>query len=186
MRAGAASRGADGPMPQLSELAEALAAARPPLDEPAQDFLVLRLRELSRGEPLPPEPRDATLPASRILRDEQGRITGLWGLSVEPTSHALEFGGRTLYTWCAWDALFLPELLGGPAIVRSRCHTTGAPVRVTVHPDALGPADPTTTVLSMVPLVRDLDLHVTDAFCGRVHFFASSEAARPWMEQSDD
>jgi len=33
--------------------------------------------------------------------------------------HALQFDGRTLYAWCAWDTLFLPELLGRPARVTS-------------------------------------------------------------------
>jgi alkylmercury lyase len=26
---------------------------------------------------------------------------------------------RTLWTWCAWDSLFLPEILGHPARVTS-------------------------------------------------------------------
>ncbi len=34
-----------------------------------------------------------------------------WGLAIAETKHRLEVDGRALYTWCAWDSLFLPEIL---------------------------------------------------------------------------
>ena len=41
-------------------------------------------------------------------------------------SHRFEVAGRTLYTWCAWDSLFLPQILGQEAEVESTCPLTAA------------------------------------------------------------
>lgn len=44
--------------------------------------------------------------------DEEGRIVGMPGLSVLRTPHRFEVSGRHLYTWCAWDALFISRVIG--------------------------------------------------------------------------
>lgn len=41
------------------------------------------------------------------------------GPSVVEAPHRLRLDARTLYTWSAWDTLFLPELLGRPAEIES-------------------------------------------------------------------
>ena len=57
--------------------------------------------------------------------DEQGRIVGL-GLTLRLTPHRLQFEGRTLFAWCALDALLFPILLGRPVSIKSRAE---APAR---------------------------------------------------------
>nr|WP_055469056.1 organomercurial lyase [Streptomyces sp. NBRC 110030] len=70
--------------------------------------------------------------------DTEGRVIG-HGLTINPTPHRYETGGRTFYTWCALDTLAFPAVLGHTAQVTSACRATGRPVRLTVTPD--GPAD---------------------------------------------
>lgn len=65
-------------------------------------------------------------------RDHDGAVVAFSGLSLRPTKHRLAVAGRQLFTWCAWDTLFLPELLDQPAEVGSTCPVTGAPVRLRV------------------------------------------------------
>jgi len=43
--------------------------------------------------------------------DDAGDIVGA-GLSLRPTMHLFEIGGRRLYTWCALDTLIFPAMLG--------------------------------------------------------------------------
>ena len=50
-------------------------------------------------------------------------------------------GGRAVYACCAIDALGVAPMLGTPAAVRTRCHSSGAPLRFDVDPVA-GPCDP--------------------------------------------
>ena len=36
------------------------------------------------------------------------------------------FNNKKLYTWCAWDTLFIPALLGSRAQVKSICPVTNS------------------------------------------------------------
>lgn len=91
-------------------------------------------------------PLDAAAGALRrvpnVRYNAQDRIIGYGGLSVEPTAHRFEAGGRVLYTWCAWDALFLPEILDANARVESRCPVTREPVRLALSPGSLQRVEP--------------------------------------------
>src|SRR2546422_6561781 len=52
-----------------------------------------------------------------VYPDDEGRVLGFGGLAAAPMHHRLEVDGRTLWTWCAWDSLFIPEILGKRARV---------------------------------------------------------------------
>src|SRR5207245_1750782 len=68
-----------------------------------------------------------------VYLDERERVIGFWGLTIRPMAHRLLLDDRVLYAWCAWDTLFLPELIGKPAQVKSTCPTTGTPISLSVH-----------------------------------------------------
>lgn len=113
--------------------------------------------------------------------DEAGRIVG-FGLTLRPTPHRLRFNGRTVYGWCASDALMFPVMLGKAGIVHSTCPATGEPVRVELVPDRVVSVDPPGAVVSEVrPSERVGDVRAD--ICGLGHFFSSREAAAPWLEQ---
>jgi alkylmercury lyase len=56
--------------------------------------------------------------------DDGDRIVALCGLTLRPTPHSFEVGGKQLHTWCAWDTLSLPVLLDASATVKSTCPVT--------------------------------------------------------------
>jgi alkylmercury lyase len=120
-----------------------------------------------------------------VQRDGKGRVLAYGGLTLEPTPHMLEMDGRVLHTWCALDTLFVPELLGRPARVRSRCPETGTEISLAV--DAAGTHD--VTPHGAVMTLRGaggLDLEdVVGTFCCYVHFFTSEESAREWAKRSE-
>jgi alkylmercury lyase len=119
----------------------------------------------------------ATLPDTEY--DEQGRIVG-HGITLRPTPHHFQVGGRALFTWCALDTLIFPAVLGQPALVQSPCHGTGVVVHLTVEPDKITSVDPATAVVSIV--TPDACSSIRTAFCNQVHFFASPVAAQPWLD----
>ena len=94
--------------------------------------------------------------------------------------HRIHVGGRTLSAWCAWDTLFLPELLGEALRVTSRSPTSGAAISLTVTPT--GPIDlqPAETVVSFLLPETNFDADVIQRFCHFVHFFASPDDAEQW------
>ena len=147
---------------------------------------------LARGKPASPEEIVASSGKSQeevraVLDrfpsaewDEQGRVVGL-GLSLRPTPHRLELEGRTLFAWCALDALLFPLLLGRPASIESPCRGTGDPVRIGVRPAGIEAVEPPSAVVSIVA-ARDL-ANIRSLGCNNTHFFSSPEAATRWLEK---
>ncbi|SKM29564.1 Alkylmercury (organomercurial) lyase MerB [Mycobacteroides abscessus subsp. massiliense] len=115
--------------------------------------------------------------------DEDGRVVGN-GLTLRRTDHRFEVDGTPLYTWCALDTLVFPAILGRTAHVTSPCHATGVPVRVTVASDRITHIDPDTAVVSIV--TPDAPTSIRAAFCDHVHFFATAQAAAPWLAGHPD
>lgn len=123
--------------------------------------------------------------SSRFHYDEAGGIIAFAGLSLVPTPHRFEYGGQELFTWCAFDALFLPELLEGPARVSSLCPVTHAEIRLTVTPDGLEDVEPSGAVMTFV--MPESGSHCADlrgAFCNHVNFLASRQASGAWLKRN--
>jgi alkylmercury lyase len=123
----------------------------------------------------------AAIPASNFLYDSGGQIVGFRGLGQVPTRHHLGFAGRRLFAWCAFDCLFLAELLGGDIEVASACPASGAEIRLTVTPKGVTAAGPEATVISFVtPEAARMRADLRDVFCANIHFFAGPEPAEAW------
>ncbi len=123
----------------------------------------------------------AAIPASNFLYDSGGQIVGFRGLGQVPTRHHLGFAGKRLFAWCAFDCLFLAELLGGALEVASACPASGAEIRLTVTPEGVAAAGPEATVLSFVtPEAAGMRDALRDVFCCHVNFFAGVDAAESW------
>lgn len=119
-----------------------------------------------------------TLPS--IEMDAQGRVIGM-GITLNPTPHRFEVEGTRLYTWCALDTLIFPGLIGRTAHVTSPCHGTGESIRLTVSPDRVFDVTPADAVVSVV--TPDDVSAVRTSFCNEVRFFASADAAAPWLAE---
>lgn len=118
-----------------------------------------------------------------VLRDNQGRVVGFWGIHAEhitPT-HAIEVDGTTVYAWCAWDTLFITELLGRPTQVSSTDPNNGGRVELGVTPDGIVSVDPPGAVVSLLLPEDGLTDEAIQRFCHKVHFFTSPESAEEWI-----
>ena len=147
---------------------------------------------LARGKPASPEkiaaasgmsPEEVRAALDRFPStewDEQGRVVGL-GLTLQLTPHRLELEGRTLFAWCALDALLSPILLERPASIESPCRGTGDPVHFEVTPAGIEAVEPPSAVVSIVA-ARDLATF-RRVSCNNAHFFSSPEAASCWLEK---
>lgn len=181
----------------IPALAAEFTAAHPNLDPRRQRLALATFRLLAQGRPFRPEElaRHANLPTEEVAaffdewpdiqRDGEGRVVAFGGLTLEPTSHVLEADGRTLYSWCALDTLFLPELLGRPARIRSTAPETAETISLVV--DGWGVHDVVPEGAAMtLHAVNGFDLNdVVGTFCCYVHFFASEQAARAWAGRNE-
>jgi alkylmercury lyase len=113
--------------------------------------------------------------------DDRGYIVGA-GLSLRPTPHRLLLAdGRTLYAWCALDALMYPPFLDMTVRVESPCFATGTLVEARVFVGGVETVVPPEAVVSIV--MPDGEYGVRQGFCNHVHFFRSAQAAMPWSGQ---
>ena len=183
----------------LGRLADKLVRAMPELEQAEQRLAIELYRLLAAGGPVSPErlARRAALPPGRVARlleswpgvyfDLRGNVIGFWGLAQAAAMppHRFEVGGQKLSTWCAWDALFLPVILGKSARVESTCATTGERISLTVGPDGVGEVSPPAAVLSFLRPGEKFDDDVILNFCHYVLFFSSEEAGSEWVSRRE-
>lgn len=176
--------------PSLETLAGSLASTFPGSDDgPLARAL---LRQLTQGEPVSApalaavsgrDEHDVTVTLARwpnVRRDEQGRVEAFGGLSLRPTKHRFDVGRMRLYTWCAWDTLFLPALLDAQARVQSTCPITGTEVRLTVAPERVLATQPDDIRVSFPAPGQTSTDEIVESFCCHVHFLAGADMAGRW------
>ena len=121
-----------------------------------------------------------------VFSDSKRRIVGYWGLALAAayrSPHQLTVDGQRLSAWCAWDTLFLPELLGKPAEVESRSPDGGA-VTLVVTPTGVDHVEPTEAQVSfLMPQATEVERDIMSTFCHFVHFFPSRPAGEAWAAQ---
>src|SRR3546814_16402103 len=105
------------------------------------------------------------------------------GLTVSRTAHQMTVNGRRLWTWCAYDTLFLPTLLGETGEIETRDPETERVIRLTVSPTGIEAAEPAGAMASIVaPQLWDhtsADLLRASA-CHLMYFVASRASAQGW------
>jgi alkylmercury lyase len=179
----------------IRRLGHQLVAARPQLDEGHQRIAITLYRLLAEGRPVSRErlAKQSGSTSGQVARfvdgqpgvylDDHGRVAGFRGMALAGTLHRTTVRGRELRAWCAWDALFLPELLDETVAVTSTCPTTGEQVELVVTPQGVRDVSPAGVVLSFLRHQQPFDADTIKTFCHFVHFFASAEAATQWTAQ---
>jgi alkylmercury lyase len=173
-------------------LAGELADATPPLDATGRRIAVAMYRLLAQGEPVTPAALSEHVGVSAedvvamldalpgVYRDDHGAVIGFWGLALQEMPHRLIVDERTLYTWCAWDALFIPTILGKPGRVESTCAVTGEPVTMTVTPQGVEDVSPLKAALSLLRPAGAFGDDVISSFCHHIVFFRSHREGDAW------
>ncbi len=184
------------PAPTLDQLADEIVETASRLDETGQRIGVALIRRLARGAPVATGvlAGDAGLPEAEVAgrldrmpvayRDNDGRVVGYFGITVaEMGKHRLHLDGHTVSAWCAWDTLFLPDVIGRTVQVTSRTPDHDDPISLTVTPGGPRDVTPPGTVVTFVSPKADFIDDPIANFCHYVHFFPSAESAAAWTAQ---
>jgi len=180
----------------LDDLARSIVGFFPTLDLLEQRLSVELYRLLAEGQPVPRAKLAERLGilvenVNQILdrwpgvfTDAQRHVVGYWGLSLPAayaSPHQFTIAGRTLSAWCAWDTLFLPQLLGKIAEIES-ASPEGRPICLTVTPDLVVRLEPIAAQMSFIlPDYPGVQKDVLATFCHFVHFFPSRPTAEMWL-----
>ena len=119
----------------IDALAQKMKRAGVPADYGLDNSKVLSRiwKEIAKGKPVTPAQTDKIIGELKVPKaaadeflkkmaefDEQGNIIGILGLSQGKTwAHKFIVNGNELRTWCAWDTLFMAQVLGVTANVIS-------------------------------------------------------------------
>lgn len=189
---------ADPAAPDLDQLARIFVEAFPRLDVDDQGLAIKLYQLLAKGKPVSRERLAQALGKSTdainqtlsqwpaVFYDESGHVVGFMGLNIKETRHRLQVNGITVYTWCAWDTLFIPQLLNATVNVTSTCAATGEEIRLTVSPSRIEAADPHDIVVSfLTPDENELRENTITSFCHFVYFFRSRKDGDAWVAEHD-
>lgn len=181
---------------RLDTLTKAVIGAFPKLSKRDQAVSLAFYRLLAKGSPvstldlaqasdLPVEKVEDIIESwNGVYADPDGGLVGYWGLALAPMKHRFSVNGNALYTWCAWDALFIPPIIGQEAEVASECPVSGRSIVIRVTPQGVATAQPSSTVISfLTPERTRVEENVLQHFCHYVHFFASSTDGAKWVAQ---
>ncbi len=181
----------------FTRISDSILAVLPRFGHDEQRVGLTLYRMLAEGEPVPHSrvAGAAGIPGSDVSamlagdalhpfvhQDEQRRVIGFGGLAIVPMHHRFEVAGRALYTWCAWDALFVPEMLGETARVVSPDPESRTPIRLEVDPTAIRSVSHANAVVSILlpDGFRDEVLKTISSFCHYVFFFESPATGSAW------
>ena len=155
----------------ISDLAEKMNCAGVPADYGPDMSRVLNWtwKEVAKGKPVTRAQVDKMIAELKVSkdkanafldkmaeRDDKGNIIGILGLTQGKTwAHRFFVNGKELRTWCAWDTLFLPQLLGQTARIESESPISKKKITLTVGPKKVESYDPKETVVSIVTLDPD-------------------------------
>ena len=179
--------------PTLEQFTDELIEILPKQSEAEQRIGVALQRRLAKGAPVDAGhvASDVDLPEEQVVdaldrmpgvyRDDDEHVVGYFGLTIlEFGEHRMEVNGRTVWAWCAWDTLIIPEMLGQTVEVTSRSPSDGTPISLSATPDGPRNISPPEAVVSFVPIKSDFVKNTIASFCHYVHFFPSADAAEGW------
>ncbi|GMR05776.1 MAG: organomercurial lyase MerB [Gammaproteobacteria bacterium] len=119
-----------------------------------------------------------------VFFDDNHCIVGFWGVAVDETNHHFKVDGKRVYTWCAWDMLFIPELLGATAHITSHCALSGDEITLTLSPRGIEYAQPDQIMVSfLIPEEGEFQENIITSFCHYVFFFRSRESGERWVAE---
>jgi alkylmercury lyase len=183
----------------LAELATSIVSSLPSLNVEEQRLSLHLYRFLAEGQPVPHAvlAERVGVPVETVNRileswpgvfsDKQHRVVGYWGLSLPAaysSPHTLTMNGQRLSAWCAWDTLFLPQLVGHTAEVESGSPGDAGIVRLTITPQQVERVEPVGSQMSvLVPDAQKMQKNVITSFCHFVHFFPSQEVGEIWTRK---
>ena len=128
----------------------------------------------------------ALIPSSAYKRQADGAFTGFIGLSINKTAHEFAIADRFLYTWCVFDALFLPALMQTDALLTTTCPATEHEIKILISPGGATSVTPPNPVMSII--APDHEACCSDlrgAFCNHVNFFVDQSSYSKWNKRSD-
>lgn len=155
---------------------------------------VIVIQLLSEGEPVSPESlaKAWDMPLEHvhaifeqagalgtIQLDDSGNMIGS-AISLVPSNHKFELDGKTLYAWCAYDAIYAPGVIGVNALIDSVDPLSNESIRIEMSPTGVIGSEPEGVFVTVVDMDADTRGGAQSPRCSQMHFFVSEDNAKKW------
>jgi alkylmercury lyase len=111
--------------------------------------------------------------------DDAGNLVGT-AISLVPSRHKFQVGEKTLYAWCAYDAVYTPGVIGESAVIESVDPLSNEPIRLKISSEGVLESEPEGVVATVVGMDADASGGVESPRCSLMQFFVSEENASTW------
>ncbi|WP_445955076.1 organomercurial lyase [Yeosuana sp.] len=155
-------------------------------------FIINIQKELIKGNPIPIVKYYALVglhieKANDVLEilgesNENNQITAFSGLSLTPTHHKFIVQNKTLYTWCALDAILFTEWLDVSSQIISLDPIDNSIIELNIECDHLVSSNPYPIFISWIEKMDSCNIR--GSFCNHVSFFASEQTAKQWLSKN--
>ena len=120
-----------------------------------------------------------------IEYNRTSEISAYRGVTLNQTQHYVFHNNSKIYTWCAFDTLFLADLLVEPVGISSNCPTCRKVIAFKVTDRDLTNLKDSDIVMSfIIPNKVDYCENLQNAFCCKVHFFCNEQCGHEWINLS--
>lgn len=116
-----------------------------------------------------------------VEQNQNNEIIAYRGVTLSSAKHTLVTAESTVYTWCAFDTLFLLDLIDEPAHIHSTCATCNK--KLMLKPSMLDGSkfENSSVVMSfLVPEPSAYQESLRASFCCKVHFFCNLNCGQQW------
>jgi alkylmercury lyase len=117
--------------------------------------------------------------------DDAGNMVGSY-LSLIPTSHKLRVEDKILFAWCAYDAIYIPGVIGKKAVIESVDPYSHEAVQLEISPHGEIDLKPEGIAVTVVGIDADTRGGAESPRCRQMHFFESYENAEKWSSDYAD
>jgi len=161
---------------------------------------VIALQLLSKGEPVSPdslaEAWDMPLEQVHAIFEQAGALGTLQlddsgnmvgsAISLVPSNHKFQVRGKSLYAWCAYDAIYVPGVIGAIAVIDSIDPLSNESIQIKVSPEGVVESKPNGIFATVVGMEADTRGGVESSRCSQMQFFVSEENAKKWSVDYPD
>lgn len=164
--------------------------------EPNKDILKAVFPLLAKGRPVSPvelaevsgyklNDVEEALRLGRTERDEQGRVSELFGVMLDPTLHRIEVDGIALFSCCPLVAHTVPGLIKKRVSLETVDPVSRKIVRLSIGRDGVESVDPSAAVATLVRTELNGVLNnVTANFCTHIFHFISQGSAEEFVRDN--
>lgn len=115
----------------------------------------------------------------QLVVPEDVEVVGAYPMTTEKTPHQVEIFGHSVNAMCAVDALSMSLMFGGQTQIDSRCHVTGAPIRILQDGKEIKEASPSREVRVGIRW-QSACSHAAHTLCTEMVFLKDVETAANW------